>query len=75
MTDTTSTPFSITAVRVLAIEAGRITLTGPAAEVLADARLGELGVAAPAAVRLARAGSAAGLSKAELTRLAEASAQ
>ncbi len=40
---------------------GRIALHGPTAEVLADPRLDELGVAPPAPVRLARAAVAAGL--------------
>jgi energy-coupling factor transport system ATP-binding protein len=41
--------------RVVALRGGRIALEGPTADVLADERLGELGVAAPARVRLARA--------------------
>ena len=41
--------------RVIALEAGRVVLDGPAGDVLADPRLPELGVAPPAPVRLARA--------------------
>jgi energy-coupling factor transporter ATP-binding protein EcfA2 len=40
--------------RVVVIDAGRVVLDGAAAEVLADPRLAELGVAQPAAVRLRR---------------------
>lgn len=46
---------------VVLLDAGRIALRGPAAEVLADPRLEELGVAAPAAVRLRRAAAEAGI--------------
>ena len=38
--------------RVVVIADGAVALEGPAAEVLADPRLEELGVAAPAGVRL-----------------------
>ena len=41
--------------RVVVIADGAVALDGPAAEVLADPRLEELGVAAPAGVRLSRA--------------------
>lgn len=41
--------------RVVALADGAIALEGPAASVLADPRLGELGVAPPASVRLTRA--------------------
>lgn len=58
--------------RVVVLEAGRIALAGPAAEVLSDPRLPELGVAAPSFVRLRRAATAAGLAKAAVVRLAEA---
>jgi energy-coupling factor transporter ATP-binding protein EcfA2 len=61
--------------RVVAIDGGRIVLDGPAADVLGDPRLAELGIVAPAAVRLHRAGRAAGLADAPLFRLAEASVQ
>ncbi|CAN5774613.1 ATP-binding cassette domain-containing protein [soil metagenome] len=47
--------------RVVALDAGRIALSGPAAEVLGDPRLVELGVEPPAPVRLRRALDAAGL--------------
>lgn len=46
--------------RVVAIDAGRIVLDGPAAAVLDDPRLVELGVEAPSRVRLAHAVAAAG---------------
>jgi energy-coupling factor transporter ATP-binding protein EcfA2 len=55
--------------RVVVIDAGRLILDGPAAEVLADGRLAELGVAAPAAVRLRRAATAANLPAAAQARL------
>jgi energy-coupling factor transporter ATP-binding protein EcfA2 len=58
--------------RVLVIHAGRVVLDGPAATVLADPRLPELGVAPPAAVRLARDAAAAGLDAPTLERLAGA---
>lgn len=60
------------ATRVAVIDAGSVAFAGPAAEVLADARLPELGVAAPSAVRLARAAVEAGLSPAARGRLAAA---
>jgi len=47
--------------RVLVLDAGRVVLDGPAAEVLADPRLDELGVPVPSAIRLRRAIDAAGL--------------
>jgi energy-coupling factor transporter ATP-binding protein EcfA2 len=47
--------------RVLVLDAGRIALDGPAHDVLADPRLGELGVAPPSAVRLRGAAAAAGI--------------
>jgi energy-coupling factor transporter ATP-binding protein EcfA2 len=52
--------------RVLALSAGEVALEGPAADVLGDARLAELGVEPPSAVRLRRAVSAAGLEPALL---------
>jgi energy-coupling factor transporter ATP-binding protein EcfA2 len=52
--------------RVVAIEAGQIVLSGRTAEVLADSRLRELGVAAPASVRLARLAAEAGVDPARL---------
>jgi energy-coupling factor transporter ATP-binding protein EcfA2 len=58
--------------RVVAIDAGRVVLDGPAAEVLSDPRLTNLGVAPPAAVRLRRAAQAAKLPATTLTRLDEA---
>jgi energy-coupling factor transporter ATP-binding protein EcfA2 len=51
--------------RVVAIEAGRLTLDGEASAVLADPRLAEIGVAAPAAVRVRRLGEEAMLPPAE----------
>ncbi len=58
--------------RVIALEAGRVVLDGPAGEVLADPRLTELGVALPAAVRLQRAAVAAKIPAAGLARLRKA---
>jgi energy-coupling factor transport system ATP-binding protein len=52
--------------RVVALDAGRIVLDGPAREVLADPRLTDLGVAAPAAVRLQRLADAHGIDPAPL---------
>jgi energy-coupling factor transporter ATP-binding protein EcfA2 len=49
------------ATRVVALDGGRVAMDGPAAEVLADPRLEELGVAAPSRVRLDRLAAAAGL--------------
>jgi energy-coupling factor transporter ATP-binding protein EcfA2 len=46
---------------MVVLSEGRIALRGPAAEVLADGRLAELGVAEPAAVRIRRAAVAAGI--------------
>src|SRR6185295_15848175 len=54
--------------RVVAIDAGRVVIDGPAAEIMADPRLTELGVAPPAAVRLRRAAQAAKLPTQTLTR-------
>jgi len=61
--------------RVVALDAGRAVLDGPATDVLADPRLGDLGVAPPAAVRLRRAARAAKLPARALARLDEALAQ
>jgi len=47
--------------RVIVLGAGRITLDGPAADVLGDTRLDGLGVPLPSEVRLRRAFAAAGL--------------
>ncbi len=55
--------------RVVALDAGRVALDGPAAEVLGDPRLADLGVAAPASVRLRRLADAAGPGPAALTQL------
>lgn len=52
--------------RVIALDAGRIALSGPSAELLADRRLRELGVAEPASVRLARLAAEAGVDPAPL---------
>lgn len=58
--------------RVLALEAGRVTLEGPVDQVLTDPRLLALGVAEPAPVRLRRLARAAGIDPQRLTA-AEAS--
>jgi energy-coupling factor transporter ATP-binding protein EcfA2 len=58
--------------RVIVLEGGRVVMDGPAAEVLASARLPELGVAPPAAVRLRRAAAAAGLAAGATRRLEQA---
>lgn len=55
--------------RVVALDAGRVALDGPAAEVLGDPRLADLGVAAPASVRLRRLADAAGPGPGALTQL------
>jgi energy-coupling factor transport system ATP-binding protein len=55
--------------RVVLVADGAMALEGPAAEVLGDPRLEELGVAPPAGVRLVRAAEAAGLPPAQLARL------
>lgn len=61
--------------RVVVLDAGRAVLDGPAAEILADPRLTNLGVAPPAPVRLRRAASDANLPAAALARLDEAIAR
>ena len=53
--------------RTIVLDHGRIALDGPTGEVLADARLGELGVAEPAPLRVRRAAQAAGITNARLT--------
>ena len=58
--------------RVVVIADGALAVEGPAGEVLADHRLEELGVAAPAGVRLARAAEAAGVPDAQRARLQQA---
>jgi energy-coupling factor transporter ATP-binding protein EcfA2 len=55
--------------RIMALDAGRAVLDGRAAEILADPRLADLGVAPPAAVRLRRAAAEADLPPAALARL------
>ncbi len=55
--------------RVVALDAGRVALDGPAAEVLGDPWLADLGVAAPASVRLRRMADAAGPGPGALTQL------
>ena len=61
--------------RVVVVDAGHVVLEGPAAVVLADARLADLGVAAPAAVRLRRAAVAANLPGPAVARLDAALAE
>jgi energy-coupling factor transporter ATP-binding protein EcfA2 len=58
--------------RVVVVDGGRIAFEGASAEVLADDRLRKLGVAEPAAVRLARLASEAGLADDAAQRLARA---
>jgi energy-coupling factor transporter ATP-binding protein EcfA2 len=55
--------------RMLVLDAGRVVMDGPAADVLADPHLPDLGVAPPAAVRLRRAADELGLSTTALARL------
>lgn len=58
--------------RIAVIDAGRIAFEGSAVDVLADPRIAELGIAPPAAVRLARAARAAALPAGRAERLADA---
>ena len=48
--------------RIIVLDAGRVVLAGPTAEVLGDARIGALGVEPPSLVTLGRAIAAAGRS-------------
>ena len=52
--------------RTIVLDAGRIALEGPTREVLADARLGDLGVPEPSSLRLRRAAEAGGVWSARL---------
>ena len=52
--------------RTVVLDRGRVALSGPTAQVLADARLPEVGVTPPAAVRLRTAWVAAGLRLADV---------
>ena len=61
--------------RVVVLDAGRLVLDGMAADVLANPRLTELGVAAPAAVRLRRAADEADLPAPAMARLETALAE
>lgn len=47
--------------QVVVLDGGRVALSGPAADVLADPRLAELGVGPPSPIRLRRAAEAAGV--------------
>jgi energy-coupling factor transporter ATP-binding protein EcfA2 len=58
--------------RVVVLDAGRVVLDGPVVAVLADARLEELGVAPPSAVRLDRAARASAIPAESRARLTEA---
>ncbi len=57
---------AVIASTIVVLAEGRIALRGLAHEILADPRLTELGVAEPAAVRLRRAASSAGIDTAQL---------
>ena len=61
--------------RVVVVDAGRVVVDGPAAAVLGNPRLAELGIAPPAAVRLRRASEAADLPATALDRLHRALAE
>lgn len=56
--------------RTLCLDAGRIALDGPTAEVMSDPRLAELGVAEPSLVRLRRLSAEAGMSPQRIPDLA-----
>ena len=58
--------------RVVALDAGKVTLEGSARTVLADPRLDELGVGPPGAIRLARLATRAGLPPVAAHRLDDA---
>ena len=59
---------SAVASHVIVLAEGRVALKGPARDVLADPELPRLGVAEPSAVRLRRAGRAAGVPMERLER-------
>ena len=58
--------------RVLVLDGGRIALAGPAAEVLADDRLPQLGVTEPSLVRIRRRAAGAGIDPEPLQAAADA---
>ena len=58
--------------RIVVVDGGRVAFEGPGAAVLSDVRLRDLGVAEPAAVRLARLAGEAGLAEGPARRLAAA---
>jgi energy-coupling factor transporter ATP-binding protein EcfA2 len=58
--------------RIVILDAGRVALAGPTADVLADERIRELGVIEPALVRLRRLATESGLDPAPLERAADA---
>ncbi|MGZ8562686.1 MAG: energy-coupling factor ABC transporter ATP-binding protein [Candidatus Limnocylindria bacterium] len=58
--------------RVVVLDAGRVVLDGPADQVLADARLLDMGVAPPAPVRMERAALETGIPATSLKRLRKA---
>jgi ABC-type cobalt transport system, ATPase component len=60
--------------RVVALEEGRVALAGSTAEVFADPRLAQLGIAEPAAVRLARLAREAGLDDSRIVAAASSPA-
>lgn len=53
--------------RVVAIDAGQLSLSGPTHEVLSDPRLRDLGITEPASVRLARLAAEAGIDPAHVS--------
>jgi len=63
---------ALIAERCVVLAGGKLVAAGTAAEVLADSRLGEWGVEAPAAVRIGRAARAAGLTEPMLSALTTA---
>lgn len=63
---------AVVADRMMVLDAGRVALSGPTVDVLADPLLPELGVAEPAMVRLRRRGASAGIDVGPLEAVADA---